>query len=106
MGSVRVIGYDRGAGQSLFVYDGTIYWIIYDSLTDTFRLLCTSLAGVTRDLGIFYNTEIHVVVNRQYFYILVSESNRIDVYSKTTLVKLPEIEIVSNVKELILAFGK
>ncbi|XP_028410565.1 uncharacterized protein LOC114533262 [Dendronephthya gigantea] len=104
MGSVRVIGYDHGAGQSLFVYDGTIYWIIYDSFTNTFRLLCTSFAGVTRDLGITYNTEIHVVVNRQYFYVLVTDNDRIDVYSKTTSLKLREVQLVADVKELILAF--
>ena len=105
--SVRVITYDGGFGQSLYVFeDGTIYWVIYDLSTGRFIILCTSKAGVTRNLGIWYNGEIRVVVDRLHIYILDKENNRIDIYSKRTLTKLRELSVPPGVCELILAFGK
>ena len=69
-------------------------------------LLCTSPVGETRDLGIIYNQEILVVVSRLYIYVLVKDSNRIDIYSKRTLAKNGELQIAQNVNEFTLALGK
>ncbi|CAB4012521.1 fibropellin-1-like isoform X1, partial [Paramuricea clavata] len=103
--SVRVITYDGGSGQSLYVFeDGTIYWVIYNPSTGRFIILCTSKAGVTRNLGIWYNGEIRVVVDRLYIYVLDKDNNRIDIYSRRTLMKLGELPVPPSVCELILAF--
>ena len=105
--SVRVINYDSGVGESLYVYqDGTIYWVIYYPSADRFIVVCTSIAGVTTNLGIEYDGEISIVVDRLYIYVLDKENNRIDIYSKRTLIKQSELNVVPNVNELILAFGK
>ena len=102
-----MITYDGGSGQSLYVFeDGTIYWVIYNPSPDRFIILCTSKAGVTRNLGIWYNGEIRVVVDRLYIYVLDKDNNRIDIYSRRTLVKHWELRIIPNVNELILALGK
>lgn len=104
---LRIISYDNGTGQSLFVFeDGTIYWVIYDLSSDYYLILCTSPMGETRALSIHYREEILVVVSRLYIYVLVIDSNRIDIYSKKTLMKHWELQITSNVNELILALGK
>ena len=105
--SVRVISYDGGVGESLYVLeDGTIYWVIYHPSNDSFIVVCTSLAGVTTNLGIEYDGEISIVVDRLHIYVLDKENNRIDIYSKTTLTKLRELNVVPDVNELILTFGK
>ncbi|CAB4017559.1 extracellular matrix A-like isoform X2, partial [Paramuricea clavata] len=101
--SVRVITYDGGFGQSLYVFeDGTIYWVIYNPFTTSFIILCTSKEGVTRNLGIWYIGEICVVVDRLYIYVLDKDNNRIDIYSRRTLMKLWELHVIPNVNELIL----
>jgi hypothetical protein len=61
---------------------------------------------MTRELGIQYNTDICVVVDRSYIYVLDKDNNRIDVYSRIRLVKLWELHTTTGVKELIIAFGK
>ena len=106
--SVRIITYDRGVGQSLYVFDdGTIYWVIFDQSNNLFIVVCTYVtSGMTRELGIQYNTDICVVVDRSYIYVLDKDNNRIDVYSRITLVKLWELHTTTGVKELIIAFGK
>ena len=104
---LRIISYDNGVGQSLFVFeDGTIYWVVYDLSTNYYILLCTSPMGETRNLGIQYREEILVVVSRLYIYVLVEENNQIDIYSKRTLVKDSELQIAPNVNQFILALGK
>ena len=104
---LRIISYDNGVGQSLFVFeDGTIYWVVYDLSTNYYIILCTSPMGETRNLGIQYREEILVVVSRLYIYVLVEDNNQIDIYSKRTLVKDSEVQIAPNVNQFILALGK
>ena len=104
---LRIISYDNGVGQSLFVFeDGTIYWVVYDLSTNYYIILCTSPMGETRNLDIQYREEILVVVSRLYIYVLVEDNNQIDIYSKRTLVKDSEVQIARNVNQFILALGK
>ena len=93
--------------QSLFVFGKwKIYEVIYIPALDQFRIFCTFLTGERIDLGISYDEEILVAVDREHIYVLLKDSNRIDVYSRRTLMKLREIPIIPDVNELILAFGK
>lgn len=104
----RIISYEVGVWQSLHVFgDGEIYGVVYIALTDRFRIVCVTLStGERTELGISYDEEILVVVDRMHIYVLLKDSNRIAVYSKRTLMKLWELQIISDVNELILPFGK
>ena len=106
---VRVISYEDGVWQSLFVFgDGNIYGTIYNPFTGRpFITVCISIkTGETTYLGISYDEEILVAVDREHIYVALKDSNRIDVYSRRTLMKLREFSIIPDVNELILAFGK
>ena len=105
---MRTITYDAGFGQSLYVFDDdTIYWVIYDPDSKYFIVVCTTVvAGTTRDLGIRYDSEIYIVVDRFYIYVLDKDNNRIDAYSRTTLMKIWELPTTTDVTEMIIAFGK
>ena len=104
---VRVISYEDGVWQSLYVFgDGNIYGTVYNPFTGRFIIVCISKTGETTYLGISYDEEILVAVDREHIYVVLKDSNRIDVYSRRTLMKLREFSIIPDVNELILAFGK
>jgi hypothetical protein len=105
--SVRVINYDGGFAQSVYVFDDVYYWVNYDPNTGRFCIFSTSrVTGETTDLGIWYDSEICLGVNRLYIYVIDKENNRIDVYSKRTLKKVKEISIIPDVHDVILGFGE
>jgi hypothetical protein len=105
--SVHVITYDGGFAQSVYVFVDVYYWVNYDPSTGRFFILCTSrVTEVTTDLGLWYDSEICIVVDRLYIYVLDKENNRIDVYSKRTLKKEGGIPIIPDVHDVILGFGE
>ena len=106
--SVRIITYDSGVGQSLYVFDdGKIYWVVYDPSTNYFIIICTSVVTETTvGLGIQYHGEICIAVDRLYIYVLDKDNSRIDVYSRTTLMKVGELRTTTSVNEITIAFGK
>jgi hypothetical protein len=105
--SVHVITYDGGFAQSVYVFVDVYYWVNYDPSTGRFCILCTSrVTEVTTDLDLWYDSEIYIVVDRLYIYVLDKENNRIDFYPKTTLIKVKEIPIIADVHDVILAFGE
>ena len=107
--SVNVVnhGYDDDFIQSVYVFeDGTIYLVMYDSDDSCFYILSILPNGEVKRLDLpLYKNKIYLVVDRLNFYVLDPENNRIDIYSKTTFKKLSELQIESDVSDLVLAFG-
>jgi hypothetical protein len=106
--SIQIIIYNGGVWQSLYVSDdGTIFWVIYDQSNNLFIVVCTYVTSrVTINIGIQYDTDICVVVDRLYIYVLVKEYYRIDVYFRRKSVKLWELHTTAGVNKLIIGFGK
>ncbi|XP_028394541.1 fibrillin-1-like [Dendronephthya gigantea] len=101
--SVRFISYNGGYGQSLYVVeDGTIYWTIFELLSYSFRVLSTTISGVTTELGISYKEEIVVAADELYLYILEKRHDHVDIYSKKNLRKVREVFLESIRSEMII----
>lgn len=87
--------------------NGVVYWVNYDSDSSSFRIMSTTYANETTDLGLVYDDDSEIGIDQDQLHLYILHGSTVRKYVKSTReLQMPSIAVPSATTGIEIAFGK